>query len=355
MRLANPTADALSTAARTASPRAATKLAPTQAQARTQSQAPATAAKSADGFTPAKGPVSRNLPLEPQNQGQTNSCGTTSLAMIESYFGHPTTHEQIDPEIRAFNLGTAPDDIASYANSHDLHASVKNEGSLEDLAKNVDNGVPTMVLTDAPGNKADPKNGENHYVVVTGYQRDASGKITKVNVADPWGVKREMDAKDFDSRWANSNQLGISTGNSRLMISFAPKSGTVTGTDGVTRQARDIQLPHDSVDSYLDSIAYRSLERRGSDLAGGIQHGDIGKIAGGLYGVLTNIPELALQKLAEWSHIPGLERIPEAMAAVNDTIAGGIKAAGEWVQGAAGTVANGIASAAKSVAHFFGF
>jgi predicted double-glycine peptidase len=275
--------------------------------------------------------------------------------MVESYFGHPTTHEQIDPEVRAFNLGTAPDDLASYANSHDLRASVKNEGSLEDLAKNVDQGIPTMVLTDAPGNAPDPKNGENHYVVVTGYQRDASGKISKVNVADPWGVKREMDAKDFDSRWANGKQLGISTGDSRLMISLAPNSGTVTGTDGVTRQAKDLQLPKDSLGSYLDGVAYRSLERRASDVAGGVQHGDVGRIAGGLYGVLTNIPEMAMQKLAEWSHIPGLQRVPELFAAVNDKVAGGIKAAGEWVQGAVGSVASGIGSAAKSVAHFFGF
>jgi predicted double-glycine peptidase len=352
MRLSNPTANALSPAAQSASPRAATA---TAKQPAAQAPTASSALVRADGFTQAKGPVDRNLPLEPQDQGQTNSCGTTSLAMIESYFGHPTTHQQIDPEIRAFNLGTAPDDIASYANGHDLRASVKNEGSLEDLAKNVDNGVPTMVLTDAPGNAPDPKNGENHYVVVTGYQRDASGKITKVDVADPWGVKREMDAKDFDSRWANSNQMGISTGDSRLMISFVPKSGTVTGGDGVTRNAKDISLPSDSVGSYLDGIAYRSLERRGSDLAGGIQHGDVGKIAGGLFGVVTNAPQMALQKLAEWSHIPFLQRIPEAMAAVNDKIAGGIKAAGEWVQGAVGTVADGIGSAAKSVAHFFGF
>src|SRR6185295_745575 len=352
MRLSNPTANALSPAAPSASPRAATA---TAKQPAAQAPTASSALRRADTFAPAKGPVDRNIPLEPQDQGQTNSCGTTSMAMIESYFGHPMTHEQIDPDIRAFNFGTAPDDIADYANSHNLRASVKNEGSLEDLAKNVDNGVPTMVLTDAPGNKADPKNGENHYVVVTGYQRDASGKITKVDVADPWGVKREMDAKDFDSRWANGNQLGISTGDSRMMISFAPRSGTVTGTDGVTRNAKDIPLPQDSAGSYLDGIAFRSVERRASDLAGGVQHGDVGKIAGGLYGLVTNVPELAMQKLAEWSHIPGLQRIPEAFAAVNDKIAGGIKAAGEWVQGAVGTVASGIGSAAKSVAHFFGF
>src|SRR5262249_27576693 len=118
---------------------------------------------------------------------------------------------------------------------------------------------------------------------------------------------------------------------------------------------RDIQLPRDSAGSYLDGIAFRSLERRGSDLAGGVQHGDLGKIAGGLYGVLANAPELVMQKLAEWSHIPGLQRIPEVMAAVNDKIAGGIKAAGEFVQGVGTKVAHGIGSAARSVAHFFGF
>jgi len=58
--------------------------------------------------------------------------------MIESYFGHPTTHEQIDPreDPRLQTWAPPRTTIASYANSHGtLRASVKNEGSLEDLAK----------------------------------------------------------------------------------------------------------------------------------------------------------------------------------------------------------------------------
>jgi len=102
-------------------------------------------------------------------------------------------------------------------------------------------------------------------------------------------------------------------------------------------RAKDIALARTTrAGSYLDSIAYRSLERRGSDLAGGIQHGDVGKIAGGLLRrAQPTSPRMAMQKAGpKWSHIPGLQRVPEVFAAVNDKIAGGIKAAGEWVQGA---------------------
>ena len=74
MRLSSPTADALSPAARAASPRTPAKPAPAPTAS--------SATRPADGFTQAKGPVDRNLPLEPQNQGNTNSCGTTSLAMM---------------------------------------------------------------------------------------------------------------------------------------------------------------------------------------------------------------------------------------------------------------------------------
>src|SRR5438270_11413614 len=44
-------------------------------------------------------------------QGQTNGCGTTSLAMIMSYLGIPETQADIDGAIRRMDVFTNPTDI----------------------------------------------------------------------------------------------------------------------------------------------------------------------------------------------------------------------------------------------------
>ena len=48
-------------------------------------------------------------------QGQTNGCGTTSLAMIMSYLGIPETQGDIDGAIRRMDIFTSPTDILDFA------------------------------------------------------------------------------------------------------------------------------------------------------------------------------------------------------------------------------------------------
>lgn len=55
-------------------------------------------------------------PMPPQKQGNTNACGTTSLAMIMSYLlGRHIAHEQIDDEIRRLDSFSSPNDLVVYA------------------------------------------------------------------------------------------------------------------------------------------------------------------------------------------------------------------------------------------------
>src|SRR5262249_40070251 len=107
--------------------------------------------------------------------------------------------------------------------------------------------------------------------------------------------------------------------------------------------------------TYLDGIAMRSMQERGSDLAGGLQHGDAGRVAGGLVGVVGNTVAFVGQKLAEWSHIPGLQRVPQVVAAVTEAVAEGVERTVQFVQRGVETVVNGIANAGRAIAHFFGF
>ncbi len=201
------------------------------------------------GSTPKLSP--NDLGVLAQNQGNTNACGTTSLANVMTHWGMPRTHEQIDKSIRPFDLFTAPDKLVSYARDNGLRAELKSDASLDDLAKMVDQGVPPIVLMDPDSDN----NANLHYVTVTGYNRDANGKIKDLVIADSAGGYRyTMPAAEFQKKWDNLKMGGIGTGLNNVMITTVPKDGRmITGGDGVQRRASDIQLPKNSFWSNLKS------------------------------------------------------------------------------------------------------
>jgi hypothetical protein len=192
-----------------------------------------------------------DLGVVPQDQGNTNACGTTSLANVMTHFGMPRTHEQIDKSIRPFDLFTAPDKLVEYARGNGMRAELKADAKLDDIARMIDQGVPPIVLLDPDSEK----NANLHYVTVTGYNRDASGKITDVVIADSAGGRRyTLSAEEFQKRWDNLKLGGIGTGLNNVMITAIPNDGRkIVGGDGVSRSAADIQLPKTGFWSALKS------------------------------------------------------------------------------------------------------
>lgn len=197
------------------------------------------------------GPASRELRdftpfLENQNKtGITNGCGTTSLAMVLSAWKNQPgayTREKIDASIRRFNAPTSPQNIVNYAEKQGFRAVAQNNGSIDDLKKFVDQGVPVQIMYDPDANGADST---LHYVVVTDYEADEKGNVTGLKIADPWGGKVEtVPVAEFKERWDNLGLLGRSTGINNLMIPMVPKENTaIKGKDGQVRQTKDIQLP----------------------------------------------------------------------------------------------------------------
>jgi predicted double-glycine peptidase len=186
-----------------------------------------------------------------QNQGNTNACGTTSLANVMTHWGMPRTHEQIDQSIRPFDLFTAPDKLVEYARASGMRADIKADATLDDLTRMIDQGVPPIVLMDPDSDK----NANLHYVTVTGYNRDAHGNISELVIADSAGGHRyTMSAEEFQQKWDNLKLGGIGTGLNNVMITAIPNDGRmITGGDGVQRRASDIQLPRTSFWSNLKS------------------------------------------------------------------------------------------------------
>ncbi|MNS14371.1 hypothetical protein D3C72_459900 [compost metagenome] len=123
-----------------------------------------------------------------------------------------------------------------------MRAVAQNNGSVDDLKRFIDQGVPVQIMYDPDANGSDST---LHYVVVTDYEADEKGNITGVKIADPWGGKTEtVPVGEFKERWDNLGLLGRSTGLNNLMIPMLPKENTtIKGKDGVIRQSKDIQLP----------------------------------------------------------------------------------------------------------------
>src|SRR5689334_22772778 len=73
-------------------------------------------------------PHDGTMPL--YDQGNTNGCGTTSLAMIMSYLlGRPVTQAEVDHAIRRMDVFTSPRDMIEFAQANGLAAAGYNHGS----------------------------------------------------------------------------------------------------------------------------------------------------------------------------------------------------------------------------------
>jgi predicted double-glycine peptidase len=183
-----------------------------------------------------------------QDQGDTNGCGTTSLAALLSFWkGKPEayTRTQIDEQIRygpdamAF---TSPDNIEKYAKDQGFRSNAINDGSLDQLKGYLDKGVPVQVLYDPNNDGGDTL---LHYVNVTGYNADADGNVSSVKIADPaTGESETLDREEFEERWGGLEMKGVGTGLNNVMLVTLPGENTpIRGRDGQTTMSDDIDLP----------------------------------------------------------------------------------------------------------------
>jgi len=219
---------------------------------RTPAHAPAaktptktTAAKTVKNTPPATARDARDFGRYLQDQGNTNSCGTTSLAMLMSFWkGTPGayTHQQIDKSIRVFDGPTAPSNIVSYLRGQGFRAEAVNNASVNDIRKYLDQGVPVQVLYDPSANPSDLY---LHYVDIVDYKADAAGNIVSLKIADPAGGKlKDVPVAEFQKRWQNLHLKNVDLGVNNLMIVALPKQNVpVKGRDGTVRNSNDIALP----------------------------------------------------------------------------------------------------------------
>ena len=141
-----------------------------------------------------------------------NNCGPATLTMNLSYYGLPVTQAEAAKVLKPNkdDKNVSPDQIAAYARSQGLNATVRVNGDSDRLRRLVSAGVPVLVET-----WLDHDGGMGHYRLVTGYD-DAAGEWTVydsyvsegIDPKGPYpGIRIPYD--QMDSLWHVFNRLYV--------------------------------------------------------------------------------------------------------------------------------------------------
>ncbi|MDD5448404.1 MAG: C39 family peptidase [Actinomycetota bacterium] len=147
-----------------------------------------------------------------------NSCGTCCATAILNYFGIQVAREQIDSEIRNFNIFTAPNLLVRYLREKGLEATFLNEGSIEELIGYLERNIPVILLVDT--RPYDPLNPFHmHYVVAISSRKGEDG--FHFGFYNPWGLREEITEKELEDSWSKLH-IGPFICWDRALIPVAP-------------------------------------------------------------------------------------------------------------------------------------
>lgn len=264
-----------------------------------------------------------------------NYCGQFAMTSVFRGLGIDKEAQDVYKATNPRGIFTTPPVIVEYLNKNGVKAGQRNNCSLEDIAKKIDDGKPVLVLVDAGGGSA-------HWVNIYGYTRDASGKIISVRMRDSyWGTRtgKEMSAEDFSKAWKQplgDKFLGKIATYSNLMIDI---NGSSTGSPFDT-------ATEDNLGSAINDGVTGWANRDWGMVAGGVTKLALG-ISGAVMSISSRIPSTLGSKLTNW----GKDRMSKG--GVGNKILGGAAVAGGSVVKAGGwllnKIGNGVSSVAKGV------
>lgn len=157
------------------------------------------------------------------DQGRSNACGTTALAIALHRLGKDIPRTKIDRAIRNFNLFTSMGGILDYARGQGFQAQQYNNGSFEQLQSDLAAGRQVIVLGDVGSRDAQQflTRGKDsdfalHYMVVTDVGVDQNGQkyVTLWN----WGNEETMPYDRFEKIWSNIEVANANTGWNRSYV-----------------------------------------------------------------------------------------------------------------------------------------
>jgi hypothetical protein len=168
------------------------------------------------------------LPITPLYQGQTNGCGTTSLAMALNYLSNeksqspdqqPYTQAALDVGNRELDSFSAPGMLATLAQKKGFYAGQYNEADYEEVRSHLEKKHPILALT-----KPFWEDNALHYVVIHGYEEGDRSEESKLVITDPADSihpeqKRLESFQEFCTKqWNNLKLKGLPTQLNRFML-----------------------------------------------------------------------------------------------------------------------------------------
>jgi hypothetical protein len=273
-----------------------------------------------------------------------NYCGQFSTAMIFQYYGINKDGNKIYSETNPGGIFTAPSTLVEYLNLNGLDANEKNNASIQDLIKKLDNNTPVQCLVST-------EDGTPHWVVICGYETDSNGNVTGFRMRDSyWGTRNTVvkSLDEFTKMWKDPMGTGFASnfvGYSNLMIDIKgtktpDKSPSILNVNFST-------ATQDNIAGGINDVVTGFKNLRPSKLASGVTKCVLG-IPGAVVGVAGTGLKSAGSKMVEWGKKEWTE------GGVGDKIAGGLAVVGGYATQAAGSVAKVAGNALSSVANMAG-
>lgn len=257
-----------------------------------------------------------------------NYCGQYAMSTVLNGLGLSIMPQKVYDESNPGGIFTAPSTAVEYLSAHRVPAAIKNNASLDDIKAKLDAGLPVMVLEDS--------NGTPHWIVVTGYQADASGRIAKLEIWSNGSKYSELrDAETFLARWANP--LGKSSyaklaGYHNLMIDVRKPTDKAT----VPLYSSNFgTATEDNIAGAINDTVTGWKNKKPFQLAGGLVKGVTG-LSGAVIGLGGSGLTMGGEKLSTWGQTQW------ASGSLGGKVMGGTAVV-------AGTLARGLGTGARFV------
>jgi hypothetical protein len=256
--------------------------------------------------------------MPPIDQGKSNACGSSSLAMIMDYLGVPVSRGDIDKEIRRIDQGLPPQPLIDYAREHGLEAEFYNHGSWDEIKGLIGRGIPVQaqINTEADGSKT-----HMHWVAVVGFRTDPKTGEEQIgfrNSADG-GKVDWMSRAEFEKKWSHPLD---GAGYDNSFIAYAPGGTDLPpsrwdGVEGLSAMNDGAWHVANSWDRIFDP-----------DNFGSFVHGVIG-FPGGVVQTIGGAIGYGIQTAGDWldqkvGDVPVLGWVARPIGKVLDGIGAGI-------------------------------
>ncbi|MEW6711072.1 MAG: C39 family peptidase [Candidatus Riflebacteria bacterium] len=271
-----------------------------------------------------------------------NYCGQFAMSTLLKGMGINVDPQQVYKDTNPAGIFTAPPVIAEHLRKNGINARMKNKASVKDITKRIDEGRPVIVLVDSG-------DGVPHWICITGYDTDASGKVTSLRMRDSyWGTDgpHTMPIDEFEKAWkspfGNSVLGGLVSYENVLIDNLGTCKPTSTAYPGTFNTATE-----DNMASGINDVVTGWKNHSPGQVIGGATKLIVG-LPGAIVGVASNFTRESGEKMVNW----GQDRWNQG--GFWNKVSGGASIVGGHIAEGVGTAGKVVADAWSSGASLIG-